>query len=479
MGDVRVGTASTEVASPAARRSELWCRVTVVGGHHEVDLALPAHAPIGDYVLELADLCGEDDHPGLPSAWSLCLPAGAPLSGDATLAGAGVPDGQRLYLRDTLADEHVEPVVREMAEVVAEDIATARAWNAWTIGQFLIVAGAAGLAAVASATVGSGGRTGPLTALTGLTVTAALLVAVAVAHRRLGLPPLVGVAVASCAGLAGAVTASTLDGADRRVAFAALGVMVVAVAALAGAPTAEMTTGAVVAVLGGILAIILAEVGAMPAAAAAGVVVVGYLVLCALPSLCASLVSWLRAPSADEDPTDPTSWWGDGRASPATSQVRALLAGCSVVISLMVVVALGFTLMLARLTTAAGRYESALVACVALSALLRCLNARVALVGLPAAAVGGAGLVGELLVFGSRTGPTGAGASGAAVVAAAVALYSGMVVVRLRRRPSATRPRPGNSWTASLSAMLAAASVPLLAGALGAYDHLLTLGSRL
>lgn len=53
------------------------CRVTVVGQRRRVDLAVPATAPIGEYVGELAGMCGESDDDAMPAAWSLA-PYGMP-----------------------------------------------------------------------------------------------------------------------------------------------------------------------------------------------------------------------------------------------------------------------------------------------------------------------------------------------------------------------------------------------------------------
>jgi type VII secretion integral membrane protein EccD len=107
------------------------CRVTVVGETRRVDLAVPAQAPIAEFISTLAGLCAQDDDAAFPAVWSLAVPGRAPFPLHASLDQAGVLDGQVLYLRDLAAGEANEPVVLDIAEAVEEATDELGRW-AWT-----------------------------------------------------------------------------------------------------------------------------------------------------------------------------------------------------------------------------------------------------------------------------------------------------------------------------------------------------------
>jgi type VII secretion integral membrane protein EccD len=96
-------------------------RITIVGAQRRVDVAVPSAAPIGEYVTGLADLCGQDRRDVLPAAWSLAPAAAPPLPLGASLADAGIVDGQVLYLRDAAGDPDDVPVVLDIDESVISD----------------------------------------------------------------------------------------------------------------------------------------------------------------------------------------------------------------------------------------------------------------------------------------------------------------------------------------------------------------------
>jgi WXG100 protein secretion system (Wss), protein YukD len=98
------------------------CRVTVVGASKQADVALPARAAIGEYVHSLAALCGQEETDGMPAAWSLGMAGRAPLPSSVSLEGAGIADGQLLYLRDLTEGEYDEPVLLEVDEQVASTL---------------------------------------------------------------------------------------------------------------------------------------------------------------------------------------------------------------------------------------------------------------------------------------------------------------------------------------------------------------------
>lgn len=96
-------------------------RITVVGGARRVDVALPSESPIGEYVMGLADLCGQTGGGLMTPAWSLAPAGQVPWSVDMSLAEAGVADGAVLYLRDSARDPGTAPVVEDIEELVATD----------------------------------------------------------------------------------------------------------------------------------------------------------------------------------------------------------------------------------------------------------------------------------------------------------------------------------------------------------------------
>jgi hypothetical protein len=96
-------------------------RITVVGAHRRVDVAVPSWTPIGEYAARLATICGQERSDVMPAAWSLATAGQAAFPLDASLADAGVTDGQVLYLRDTAREPAEAPVIAEVDEVVAEE----------------------------------------------------------------------------------------------------------------------------------------------------------------------------------------------------------------------------------------------------------------------------------------------------------------------------------------------------------------------
>jgi type VII secretion integral membrane protein EccD len=136
-------------------------RITVVGGRRRVDVAVPSAAPIGEYVDGLADLCGQTRHGVMPPAWSLATAAAPPLPLGASLAEAGVADGQVLYLKDISRDPGSTPVVDDIDELVIGEAQRLRDHGA-PRGVAVIVVGLVWLAATAAyLSIAPGGRVIP------------------------------------------------------------------------------------------------------------------------------------------------------------------------------------------------------------------------------------------------------------------------------------------------------------------------------
>ncbi len=107
------------------------CRITVVGERRQLDLTVPARAPIVTYVGTLARMCDQDTNDVMTPAWSLGRAVGPTFAPERSLTDLGVVDGQVLYLRDMIADEYAEPVAHDVAEQVAEltEGALSRQWR--------------------------------------------------------------------------------------------------------------------------------------------------------------------------------------------------------------------------------------------------------------------------------------------------------------------------------------------------------------
>src|SRR3954469_8085733 len=124
------------------------CRITVVGARRRVDLAVPARAPIAEYVPELTRLCGQETDGTFPGSWSLALPGARPFPLGASLVEAQVVDGATLYLRDVVEGETDEPVVTDL-EVLAEEVRGG--WDRWTTRHRILATVGVGLSVLLGA----------------------------------------------------------------------------------------------------------------------------------------------------------------------------------------------------------------------------------------------------------------------------------------------------------------------------------------
>ncbi len=283
--------------------------MTVQGGRRQVELQLPAAAPIGEYVPALVRLCeaGAGAAPdGRPAAWSLAraLPqppgaGGSPaaLGLTVSLVEAGVRDGEVLRLVDTAAWQR--PEARELADVVSAAVELGPRWTSEASGA--VVAGmSVGLVLVAAALAV---RTGAVRGGPGL---AALLAAASLAAGAIALRPRSGLPRHAPARLAMVASAWVLAGLGAwGVAGTAPGASGLAVAALAATVAALVACPAVpalgpgVALGTGALAAAASAVarGVPTDVAAAAVAVAGLVVLWLLPPVVSALVALLGAPA--------------------------------------------------------------------------------------------------------------------------------------------------------------------------------------
>lgn len=162
----------------------------MVGTNRRVDLVLPLHAPIGEYIGLLVELCGQRQTETLPEVWSLAPLGRRPLPLDAKLIDCDPVEGLVLYLRDLGADEAYEPVATDVDEIVEENadgLARWR-WNQRTVASTIFGGGAAWLAGMVAALVAAPHRppgAAAFCALVGLLVPA---VAAAAARGRWPVP---------------------------------------------------------------------------------------------------------------------------------------------------------------------------------------------------------------------------------------------------------------------------------------------------
>ncbi|MDP9794071.1 type VII secretion integral membrane protein EccD [Catenuloplanes nepalensis] len=126
-------------ARPAAPPVGLPRRVTVAGERCRVDLALPGECTVAELIPILRGLTGTD---GDAYAWVLCRFGGPPLPAEATVASAGIRDGDLLHLVPD--DPAVPPVVfDDPVEAIASAVDGAPGrWNRALAGQVAAVAAA-------------------------------------------------------------------------------------------------------------------------------------------------------------------------------------------------------------------------------------------------------------------------------------------------------------------------------------------------
>jgi type VII secretion integral membrane protein EccD len=468
---------------------DLHCRVTVVGRRRRVDLAVPANAPIAEYVMTVARLCGEpDDVDGdydyghaapvelgdtapLPPAWSLALTGSGPLPPESSLAAMGITDGQVLYLRDAWAGAADEAVVTDVGESVAE--AAERVGRAWTSRARAAtwLCGGGGWLAVTIAAFGilSDRRPAPVApGHLGLLGIATAILSAALAgfarQRTWRLPTWLLTTLAASAipelAVAGAMLASAHATAPQIALGATAGAVIGALLALAAMPGA--ITGGLLAV--GLLS--LAVAGCLAALHAdgpesAGVVAVAALWLYDQASASVARLVALASPRRAAGPV----------ATLVNEQVRQAQ---QLVAAWQSVLAVTEALALSWLADSTQTYAFVLACCVALALLLAASCYRQLTSVLPGTAAGAVGMLAVLLLVPGRLGaPRWTGAVICCVIGFTL-LVSG-ISQSFREE---TLPEPP-AWRGPLAAVLRVASIPLLVGVFGAFGHLVTVGRGL
>jgi len=445
------------------------CRVTVVGERRRVNLAVPAQAPIVDYVATLADLCGQPTDDSFPAVWSLAVVGRAPFPLERSLAACGVVDGQVLQLRDVLAGEADEAVVLDVDEAVEDASQRFGRW-AWTprahSATQLLLAAAWLVCALVALEVGAP-RVDPRS-LAGPAILLGVIgvaIAAVASHRKWPMPGpvrgLLAFATVPEFGAAGAFLAGR-HATHGVVALAVMGGALLGSAmAMAAVPgTATLAISCVVAV-GFAAAALLSALHADAAESAAVIVVVALV----LSSLAPWSVGWLVVHSPFERALDAADL-----EVTANHVQRAwmLLAAWNAVLGLVEAVSLVW------LAGSAGTSAMVLVGCASLALVLGAGASRQLIDVLPGLAAGAAGLLALSLEAPGRLhqplwlGPVLALGLGFCL------MLAGLVGTLPGRRPL-KRPR----FFSPLAGLLRLLSVPAAVGVFGVLDHLSELGHHL
>ena len=285
--------------------ADLRCRVTVVGARKSVDVAVQASARVGEYVPTLARICGETTNESLPRAWSLAVPGGAPLPPGASLAEAGILDGQVLYLTDLTESELDDPVVRDVTEVVAEETARLRRAGPQP-GVITMVLGLMWIVAAAAHVV-----TQPQESLVACVAPASLGLILLVAAWTLGSPPtavpppirlLIALAGVPCMAVAGGMAAASLFGHGFWVLGALGAANVSAVIALATVPESVIVAVGLQLFAASLVAVLVTIVHGTAPQAAAATALVSLGLLATAPQLAARIAGTLSGGSATPNP---------------------------------------------------------------------------------------------------------------------------------------------------------------------------------
>jgi type VII secretion integral membrane protein EccD len=468
------------------------CRVTVVGQQRRVDLAVPANAPIAEYVMTIASLSGDlygDDHSGeggLPPAWSLAPTGRPPLPLESSLADAGITDGQVLYLRDAAAGEEDDPVVTDVDEAVVEaadrfssawtprvraatELAAGAIWLAGTVGAFGVIAGR--MPAVAPRLLSALGIVAAIVSAT---------LAGTARQRSWPVPKWVRTALAVAPIPLLAASAALLTGASATpaqvAAAAAAGALVGALFGLAACP-GPVTVGLTVAVgLALIVAGVLVGLHADGTECAAVVAVVAMWLYDLAPGSVAALVA--RTGTGAERQSDLSA------VAAHVRQAQQLVFAWQVVLAVIAALALSW------LAGSSQTFAFSLAACVSLGLVLAAGGYLRVTAVLPGTAAGAVGLLGVLLLVPGRLGaPWWTGPLACAVIGLGLlASGTGHSFTAIEpTEPGARSGGPGwrtrkekpSVWPRAVAALLRVATIPLLVGTFGAFGHLITVGRGL
>jgi type VII secretion integral membrane protein EccD len=446
------------------------CRITVVGERRQVDLAVPAGAPITSYISSVTRMCDQEDGPDvLPAVWTLATPAGGAIAPEWSLREVGIADGEILYLRDIAADEFTDPVVHDVGEKVTE-VAEGFLDHAWSARRRTVTIMAIGLcwlvAALVALTVRSGNAPGGLVDVS-LTLGVALPgLAWVAAERDWPVPPALGTGLALCAVPSLALAASMVFSSDGAAAAVACGALVGSLLAFAAAP--GVLTGAVVlaAAVGAVIGLIVgtASAGLTQGAALAAAFV--FALLTVVPATVTRLVAFAQRRIDARRPAEEN----DEALASTVRSANYLLVGwngtlCSVLSAALVV-----------LCVSPSKAANSEACCVAVALLMRSGSARLAAEVVPVVAAGAAGLFTLTLTAPSHLGwPASASAFLACTAGTGLVVHAFRRLIRRPELPALPRP----AWFTGFGSVLGGVAFAMAIGTFGVYGRLVELGQHL
>jgi type VII secretion integral membrane protein EccD len=445
------------------------CRITVVGKRRRVDLAVPARAPIAEYIPTLTRMCGQESDETLPAAWSLAPAGDRPFHPSISLLEAQVVDGATLYLRDLVEGETDGPLVTDLEEMVGDFGDQWERWNARHRALTIIGIGAIGFVAALAALVFSAPDE-PLTGLVAILSGFGFALAAGIATKRRWPVPArlrLAVALAACPALAMAGYAlpvsRTSDGAAA-IAIVA-GANIGALAALIAMLNVWTLTVELFVVVAMPVTVLLALLHATRVECTATIGVVALILLSAAPNAAGRLTALppTRGISSPVDPAD---------------EVAAMLARSRRVL---VVLTLALSLVLAGclvvLADSSDAYAAALALCLSLALLAQAGHSNVPLAVMLVMGAGATGLV-TLVVRAPVTLLHATSAGLGPLIACgvcAILLCVGITMTMLRTDDVDTRP----AWLGSVAVVLSVFTAPLAVGVFGVFEYLAGLGGRL
>lgn len=443
------------------------CRVTVVGERRSVDLALPAQAPIAEYVPRLASLCGQPESEAMPSVWSLAESGGALLALGDSLSGAGIVDGATLYLYDQRAAELGGLTVTDLDEQVADAQGDGSLWSARRRAQCVLGAGLLFMV-VSAAWFGAQRAAGLWSPLFGLAALCSALLAWYAERKNWPLPPAIRqiLALAACPLLACFGLGLPVHGPVVTPTLVAGGAVLGALAAVVALPAPATVLLQLLTLVAALFVAPLTGLHAGRLGSAAVVAITLFLLAGLLPGISSRI-----AVLVPDGPDTGAPALDTGEVAAVVRRGNGLLTFLSIVISVVL------TACLLTLASSRGIWGLLLVVCVSVGLLLQAASVRVLTAVIPQLAASALGLlalairVPEYLLDSRSAGPVAAFAVGLVLVAYGIFLAFGAAL-----RP-VEQERP--AWPGALATFLAAVGLPLATGVFGLFGWLANLGSSL
>jgi type VII secretion integral membrane protein EccD len=445
------------------------CRITVVGKRRRVDLAVPARAPIAEYIPALTRMCGQESDETLPAAWSLAPAGDRPFPPGISLLEAQVVDGATLYLRDLVEGETDGPLVTDLEDMIGEVGDQWERWNSWHRALTVIGVGTGGLVAAVAALVLSAPDQ-PLVGLVAIVCGFLMPLVAGIATRRgWSAPARLRLAVALAAVPILALAGYALPVSRTSDAAAAIAVVVGANIGALGALIAMLNvwtlTTELLAVAALPITVLLALLHATRVECAAVIGVAALIVLSAAPNAAGRLTA---LPPARKVVTP---------VDPAEEVAAMLVRSRRVLVILTLAIVLVLAACLVVLGGSSNAYAAALALCLSLALLAQAGQSTVPLAVILTIGAGATGLL--MLVMRAPVTLLHVTSAGLGPLVAcgicAVLLCAGIAMAMLPSADVDARP----AWLGSLAVTLSVFTVPLAVGVFGVFESLARLGGRL